>query len=224
MRDAGVGQRRVLGYGIVGDVRVLDDLEDSVVVVDPDDRRPQDHGRRHELAHVALDGVALHAIRRRQKAKTENLGVPTHRLVHIGNADGGVGDSGEHSETVGAACHAMLPAMSEERDVVTVERHIEAPPEAIFGLLVDPDRHRDIDGSGTVRDPKGQPQPLAMGTKFGMSMRMAVPYSMVSTVIEYEQNRRLAWQTTGPGALGGAGRWPNLALRARARRRRDTRA
>jgi hypothetical protein len=25
---------------------------------------------------------------------------------------------------------------------------------------------------------------------------------MVSTVIEYEQNRRLAWQTTGPGALG----------------------
>jgi uncharacterized protein YndB with AHSA1/START domain len=96
----------------------------------------------------------------------------------------------------------MLPAMSEERDVVTVERHIEAPPEAIFDLLVDPDRHRDIDGSGTVRDPKGQPQHLAMGTKFGMSMRMAVPYSMVSTVIEYEQNRRLAWQTTGPGALG----------------------
>jgi uncharacterized protein YndB with AHSA1/START domain len=97
----------------------------------------------------------------------------------------------------------MLPAMSEQRDVVTVERRIEAPPEAIFDLLVQPDRHRDIDGSGTVRDPKGEADRLQMGSKFGMSMHMGVPYSMVSTVIEYEENRTLAWQTTGPGAIGG---------------------
>ena len=31
---------------------------------------------------------------------------------------------------------------------------------------------------------------------------MGLPYSMVSTVIEYEDNRRLAWQTRGPTALG----------------------
>ena len=93
--------------------------------------------------------------------------------------------------------------MSEQRDVVTVERRIEAPPEAIFDLLVQPDRHRDIDGSGTVRDPKGEADRLQMGSKFGMSMHMGVPYSMVSTVIEYEENRTLAWQTTGPGAIGG---------------------
>jgi len=92
--------------------------------------------------------------------------------------------------------------MTRERDVVTVERRIEAPPEAIFALLVQPDRHRDIDGSGTVRDPKGQPQRLQIGSKFGMSMHMGVPYSMVSTVIECDENRRLAWQTTGPGSLG----------------------
>ncbi len=35
-----------------------------------------------------------------------------------------------------------------------------------------------------------------------MSMHMGIPYSMVSTVIEYEENRRLAWQTTGPGPFG----------------------
>ena len=92
--------------------------------------------------------------------------------------------------------------MSAERDVVTVERRIEAPPEAIFELLTHPDRHCDIDGSGTVRGPKGETQPLEMGSKFGMSMHMGVPYSMVSTVIEYEANRRLAWQTTGPGPVG----------------------
>jgi uncharacterized protein YndB with AHSA1/START domain len=111
-----------------------------------------------------------------------------------------VGKSGEHSETVGAS--AKLPAMSEVRDVVTVERQIAAPPEPIFDLLVHPDRHRNIDGSGTVRDPKGEPQRLAMGSKFGMSMHMGIPYSMVSTVIEFEENRRLAWQTTGPGPFG----------------------
>ena len=92
--------------------------------------------------------------------------------------------------------------MSDERDVVTVERRIEAPPEPIFDLLVQPERHRDIDGSGTVRDPKGEVPRLGMGSRFGMSMHMGIPYSMVSTVIEYEENRRLAWQTTGPGPFG----------------------
>jgi uncharacterized protein YndB with AHSA1/START domain len=88
-------------------------------------------------------------------------------------------------------------------DVVTVERFIASPPEPIFELLAHPERHRDIDGSGSVRDPKGKPEKLSLGSKFGMSMKMGLPYSMVSTVIEYEENRRLAWQTTGPGAVGG---------------------
>jgi uncharacterized protein YndB with AHSA1/START domain len=92
--------------------------------------------------------------------------------------------------------------MSDECDVVTVERRIEAPPEPIFELLVHPDRHRDIDGSGTVRDPKGESQRLEMGSQFGMSMHWGIAYSMVSTVIEYEENRRLAWQTKGPGSIG----------------------
>jgi hypothetical protein len=32
-----------------------------------------------------------------------------------------------------------------------------------------------------------------------MSMRVGVAYSMVSTVIEFEDNRRIAWQTRPPG-------------------------
>ena len=35
-----------------------------------------------------------------------------------------------------------------------------------------------------------------------MSMKMGVPYSMVSTVVEFEDNRRIAWQTRGPTRLG----------------------
>ena len=87
-------------------------------------------------------------------------------------------------------------------DVVTVERVIPAPPEAIFDLLADPARHRDIDGSGTVVEAKAGSERLELGSKFGMSMKMGMPYSMQSTVIELEPNRRIAWQTRGPGRIG----------------------
>ncbi len=89
-----------------------------------------------------------------------------------------------------------------DADTVTVERFIPAPPEAIFDLIVDPTRHRDIDGSGSVRQAKGPSRRLELGDRFGMSMKIGVPYSMVSTVIELEENRRLAWQTRGPTPIG----------------------
>ena len=92
--------------------------------------------------------------------------------------------------------------MPDPEDVVTVERVIPAPPEKIFDLLACPDRHHDIDGSGTVREAKDAPDRLALGSTFGMSMKMGLPYSMVSTVVEFDENRRIAWQTRGPGKLG----------------------
>jgi len=92
-------------------------------------------------------------------------------------------------------------------EVVTVERVIAAPPEAIFELLVDPDRHHDIDGSGTVVKAKQGSQRLVLGSRFGMSMKVGIPYSMVSTVIELDEPSRIAWQTRGPGNLGGGRIW-----------------
>jgi uncharacterized protein YndB with AHSA1/START domain len=92
--------------------------------------------------------------------------------------------------------------MTEAKDVVTVERVIPAPPEKIFELLADARRHREIDGSGTVVAAKGDPEPLRLGSSFGMSMKMGLPYSMVSTVVEFEPNRRIAWQTHGPTPIG----------------------
>jgi uncharacterized protein YndB with AHSA1/START domain len=87
-------------------------------------------------------------------------------------------------------------------DTETVERFIAAPPEPIFDLIADPGRHRDIDGSGSVREAKQPGTRLALGSSFGMAMKMGMPYSMVSTVIEFEENRRIAWQTHGPTAIG----------------------
>ena len=87
-------------------------------------------------------------------------------------------------------------------DVESVERVIPAPPEKIFDLLADPRRHRDIDGSGSVREAKDSPDRLSLGATFGMSMKMGIPYSMLNTVIEFDDNRRIAWQTRGPGRIG----------------------
>jgi uncharacterized protein YndB with AHSA1/START domain len=96
-------------------------------------------------------------------------------------------------------------------DVVSVERVIPAPPEKIFEYLADATKHPLIDGSGTVKKAKpGAPERLSLGSTFGMSMKLGVPYSMVSTVIEFEDNRRIAWQTKPPGVfrrLGGGRIW-----------------
>ena len=96
----------------------------------------------------------------------------------------------------------MAGEKSENPDVETVERVIPAPAEKIFDLLADPRRHRDIDGSGSVREAKDSPERLTLGAKFGMGMKIGLPYSMVSTVIEFEDNRRIAWQTFPPSGLG----------------------
>jgi len=92
--------------------------------------------------------------------------------------------------------------MPEPADTETVERVIPAPPETIFALLADPSRHPDIDGSGSVRAAKNNPARVKLGDKFGMSMRLGVPYTMVSEVIEFEDGRRIAWQSRPPGVFG----------------------
>ncbi len=90
-----------------------------------------------------------------------------------------------------------------EGDVITVERFIAAEPEAIFALLADPVHHPRIDGSGTVKEVKsGAAEHLALGSTFGMSMKMGVGYSMVNTVVEYDENRRIAWQARLSGPVG----------------------
>ena len=89
-----------------------------------------------------------------------------------------------------------------EGDVLSVERVIAAPPSAIFELVADAAKHPLIDGSGTVVEAKGAPERLSQGAEFGMSMKAGIGYSMVNTVIEFEQDRRIAWQAKPKGFAG----------------------
>jgi uncharacterized protein YndB with AHSA1/START domain len=87
--------------------------------------------------------------------------------------------------------------------VLSVERVIPAPPEKIFDLVADAAKHPLIDGSGSVKQVKeGAPERLSKGATFGMNMQLGMKYSMVSEVIEFDENRRIAWQSK-PRGVGG---------------------
>jgi uncharacterized protein YndB with AHSA1/START domain len=92
-------------------------------------------------------------------------------------------------------------------DTISVERTIAATPDRIFALIADAGKHTSIDGSGTVRGTEQEFEPLALGTTFGMSMHAGVGYKTSNKVIEFEQDRRIAWQTTGLGGVIGGRIW-----------------
>jgi uncharacterized protein YndB with AHSA1/START domain len=93
------------------------------------------------------------------------------------------------------------------RWVVSVERVIPASPEKIWALVADPRRHQDINGNDTVRDAFDVPATMSLGSTFGMNMDFGGAYTMANTVIEYDENRRIAWQAR-PAASGS--RWRQL--------------
>ncbi len=78
---------------------------------------------------------------------------------------------------------------------VSTSRVIAASPEAIFDILADPAMHPVIDGSGTVQTTRGRDvERLQLGTTFGMDMRRGVGYSILNTVVEFEEGRLIAWR------------------------------
>ncbi|PRB70366.1 SRPBCC family protein [Arthrobacter sp. MYb213] len=84
--------------------------------------------------------------------------------------------------------------MSESPYRQTRSRLVAATPTEIFELLTDPAMHPVIDGSGTVRASNAQGGKLRLGSEFGMQMRLGVPYRISNTVVEFEQDRQIAWR------------------------------
>ena len=87
--------------------------------------------------------------------------------------------------------------------VLTVERVVPAGPDVVFDVLADVSRHHLIDGSGMLQGAnEAAPKRLALGMTFGMGMKMLVSYSTVNRVVEFEDNRRIAWKTGPAGFMG----------------------
>ncbi|MEI7883405.1 MAG: SRPBCC family protein [Actinomycetota bacterium] len=82
--------------------------------------------------------------------------------------------------------------------IVSVERFVPAAPGLIFEVLADPRQHSKIDGSGSVKAAQvSAPPRLSLGAKFTMDMKIGVSYKMTNTVVEFEENRRIAWRHLG---------------------------
>jgi uncharacterized protein YndB with AHSA1/START domain len=89
-----------------------------------------------------------------------------------------------------------VTGVSDKKITRTVVVH--APAKRIFDLLADPSKHPLIDGSGTVLAPGGvQPQRLELGSRFGMNMKQGMGYRVTNRVVEYEQDRLIAWRHFG---------------------------
>ena len=85
------------------------------------------------------------------------------------------------------------PDRVERRSIV-----VDAAPEQVFDILADPSCHPDFDGSGSVRSSREPgPQRLSLGSRFGMDMKIVVPYRMTNEVVEFVENETIAWSHLG---------------------------
>lgn len=91
-----------------------------------------------------------------------------------------------------AATAAVTTATSTSATAVA-----DATPAEVFAFLRDPANHAVVSGDGSVRRPRGRARLLSKGDRFAMHMRIGVPYVISSRVVEFEQDRRIAWAHLG---------------------------
>jgi uncharacterized protein YndB with AHSA1/START domain len=76
---------------------------------------------------------------------------------------------------------------------VSVVGTVAAPRRRLFDLVADPALHPRIDGSGHVRGVVRGPARLGPGARFGMAMRIRLPYRITNRVVAFEEGRCIAW-------------------------------
>lgn len=82
---------------------------------------------------------------------------------------------------------------------VSASIDVAAPACEIFAILADPRRHGEIDGSGMICRCLAGPARLGLGSRFVMAMRLwGVPYRVRNRVVEFEENRLIAWRHFEP--------------------------
>lgn len=71
---------------------------------------------------------------------------------------------------------------------------IKTPAKVIFDLIANPRNHQRIDGSGMLKGELRAPERLYLGASFGMKMKLITPYYIKNQVVEFEENRSIAWR------------------------------
>ena len=87
---------------------------------------------------------------------------------------------------------------NDPKKILSATRVVPATPQQIFDLLADPAQHSTIDGSGSIRKPLSDaPARLALGARFGMDMKIGVPYKITNEVVEFDEPKQIAWRHFG---------------------------
>lgn len=94
------------------------------------------------------------------------------------------------------------------RDSISATIEVDAPPGEVFDFLRRPANHALISGDQTVRSVAAGPAAVGLGDRFGMKMKLGVPYRMTSEVVEFDADRLIAWSHFG----GHRWRWEVDAL------------
>ena len=73
---------------------------------------------------------------------------------------------------------------------------VETVPAVVFAILADPAAHLEIDGTESIQGVTSAQmgRKLRLGDRFGMNMKLGLPYRIRNTVVEYDENRLIAWQ------------------------------
>jgi Polyketide cyclase / dehydrase and lipid transport len=78
-------------------------------------------------------------------------------------------------------------------DTVSASADVAASPHDVFEYVRRPANHAAISGDGSVKGELSGPEALGPGDKFGMRMKLGVPYRITSKVVEFDEDRRITW-------------------------------
>lgn len=78
-------------------------------------------------------------------------------------------------------------------DSVSASAVVDAPAAEVFDFIRRPANHSIISGDTSVKGTVSGPEQLSLGDRFGMSMKVGVPYRVTNRVVEFEPDRRIAW-------------------------------
>jgi len=87
---------------------------------------------------------------------------------------------------------------TDPKKILSATLVVPATPQQIFDLLADPAQHATIDGSCSIRKPLSDaPTRLTLGARFGMDMKIGVPYKITNEVVEFDEPRQIGWRHFG---------------------------
>lgn len=93
---------------------------------------------------------------------------------------------------------------------ITATRTIDAPADAIFDILSNPEWHARLDGSGLVQSDHKTNRITGVGQEFTMNMewdKMGGEYKTENYVVGFDENKLLAWKTAPAGEEPPGWQW-----------------